>query len=228
MVVSRFHAEALHKPLPKPRSQWIVAPGAFPPLVKPETYAKVQRIIARTTKALPHNRSDQELIDDLREILRKHRKITMDLINASSKATSPRTYTLDSERRAALTGWQATVSGVLAGNPGRIQQLRNELMKSIVVCDPARGAGNSLLEPPSDRGWDTCLSNSVPTVSWLRRGYTVDCVSSCGRIVPHNGRREAQPWMQRVQRYVRYPTGWRGGCGVLERPRSALGTCLRG
>jgi DNA invertase Pin-like site-specific DNA recombinase len=140
-VYGRFAQRLYTKPVLKPRSEWVVIPGAFAALVKPEIYAKAQRIIARTAKALPRNRSDQELLDDLREILRKNGRITTDLINESSKTPSAQTYNTRFGRLSCaykLAGYGGFWCDGWLEMRRQIQKLRNELLKAIVDHDPTR------------------------------------------------------------------------------------------
>jgi DNA invertase Pin-like site-specific DNA recombinase len=71
-----------------PKSQWVVTPGAFQPLVDTETFKRAQEILeARTI-----NRTDEELLDKLRKLLALKGRLSLRLIHESADTPSPSTY----------------------------------------------------------------------------------------------------------------------------------------
>lgn len=124
----------------KPKSEWIVRPDSFEPIVNPKTYAKVQQMIQATNEAMPHNRSDDDLLDVLRGIYQKHGRITTNLLKSTSHSPSARTYHF---RFGGLlkayesVGYKGFWSGDWLQSRRRIQALRDELMRQIVEADPA-------------------------------------------------------------------------------------------
>jgi Recombinase len=49
-----------------PKSEWILKPGAFEPIIDTETFAEAQKILEERT----FNKTDEELLDSLRALLR--------------------------------------------------------------------------------------------------------------------------------------------------------------
>lgn len=134
------NTQRLYTPLvPKPKSEWIAAPDSFEKIVDPETYAKAQRIIQKTTRRFPRNRTDEELLDALRQILVEKGRITTDLIKKSRNAPSVNTYNArfgnltDAYKLINYDGfwrrdWLETRK--------HVQSLRTELMTNIVALMP--------------------------------------------------------------------------------------------
>jgi len=71
-----------------PRSEWILTPGAFEPIVDEPTYSEAQRVLQGRTI----NKSDEELLDSLRALLAKKRRLSLALIQNSKDVPSPSTY----------------------------------------------------------------------------------------------------------------------------------------
>ncbi len=123
----------------KPKSEWIVVPGAFRPLIGSETFANAQRRIEQMQSSLPRNRSDQDLLEELRTIRSAHGRISVDLINRTPSAPSPLTYRkrFGTLRRAyELVGYRRFWDPDWLEVRQRIQRLRNDLMKGIKEMDP--------------------------------------------------------------------------------------------
>lgn len=82
-------SKRLHTPVVKvPKSEWIVKPGAFEPIIDPATFAKAQTFF----KPRPIPKTDEELLDDLRTLLASEGRLSFNLITDSSQAMSPGTY----------------------------------------------------------------------------------------------------------------------------------------
>ena len=62
-----------------PKERWTLKGGAIEALVDPETFEAAQRVLADRT----NNKSDEQLLDDLRDLLRREGKLSQDLINFS-------------------------------------------------------------------------------------------------------------------------------------------------
>lgn len=134
------NSQRLYTPVvPMPQSEWIVTPDCFEKTVDLETYAKAQRVIQKTESRFPRNRTDEELLDALREILAKNGRITSELIKKSRNAPSTQTYNTRfgslSEAYKLINydgfwrqGWLETRK--------HIQALRTELMTKIVALVP--------------------------------------------------------------------------------------------
>ena len=72
----------------QPESNWTVTPGAFDAIVDEDTFSLAQRRI----KARVVNRSNERLLEDLRQLLAKEGKLTLGVIQNSPNVASPSTY----------------------------------------------------------------------------------------------------------------------------------------
>lgn len=86
-VYGRTSARLYTRAVEVPRSEWAIRPGAFKAIVEPETFDKAQRILATFTR----NKSNEELIEVLREILAKQGKLNPKLIESTPGAASSST-----------------------------------------------------------------------------------------------------------------------------------------
>jgi hypothetical protein len=71
-----------------PRSEWILTPGAFEPVVDHVTYCEAQCILQGRTI----NRKDDELLNGLRGLLAKEGRLSLRLIKTCDDVPSPSTY----------------------------------------------------------------------------------------------------------------------------------------
>jgi hypothetical protein len=71
-----------------PRSDWTIVPRAFEPLIEAGTFAQAQKRIGHW----PRNRSDTELLENLKMIIAKEGKISEALIRATPNVPCPQTY----------------------------------------------------------------------------------------------------------------------------------------
>ena len=71
-----------------PKSEWILRPGAFEPIIDPATFAEAQRVLGKHRC----QRTDEELLDDLRRLLASEGRLSFAVIKNSSDAMSPGTY----------------------------------------------------------------------------------------------------------------------------------------
>jgi DNA invertase Pin-like site-specific DNA recombinase len=136
------YTQRLYTPLKaKARSEWTICPAAFEPLIDARTFQKAQEIIQRTQRFRPLDRSDRQLLNDLRSVLAKNGRITVELLKKYSKIPSAQTYRTrfgslsDAYRLIGYRGfWRA---GWLEARR-RIQKLRNDLMNRILELNPTR------------------------------------------------------------------------------------------
>jgi DNA invertase Pin-like site-specific DNA recombinase len=68
--------------------RWIVAPNAFEPVIAPSTYHAAQGVLANRTI----NKSNEQVLEELRSILKTNGKLTSRLIRSSTGATPAGTY----------------------------------------------------------------------------------------------------------------------------------------
>jgi DNA invertase Pin-like site-specific DNA recombinase len=71
-----------------PRSEWIVTPKAFEPIVDPHMFSEAQRILRDRT----FNKSDEELLDGLRGLLTSKGRLSRPIIQDSVEVPSASTY----------------------------------------------------------------------------------------------------------------------------------------
>ena len=71
-----------------PKSEWILMPGAFEPIVDPVTFAGVQKVLGQHRC----QRTDEELLDDLRRLLASEGRLSFNLIKDSPDVMAPGTY----------------------------------------------------------------------------------------------------------------------------------------
>jgi DNA invertase Pin-like site-specific DNA recombinase len=71
-----------------PESEWIVTPGAFEAIVDTTTFEEVQRILDGRT----NNKSDEEILDSLRNLLRSDGRLSYHAVKKSPTVPSPSTY----------------------------------------------------------------------------------------------------------------------------------------
>jgi DNA invertase Pin-like site-specific DNA recombinase len=82
-------AKKLNTPAVKvPKSEWILTQGAFEPVIHPATFAEAQRVFGGHRC----ERTDEELLDDLRRLLASEGRLSFHIIKNSGDAMSPGTY----------------------------------------------------------------------------------------------------------------------------------------
>jgi len=118
-----------------PKSEWILTPGAFEPVVDHATFLEAQRTLSdRTT-----NRSNEELLNSLRNLLFREGRLSLKLIKTSPGVASPSTYRLrfGSLRRAyEMIGYGRPEQFGSIDLRHRTQALREELIVKIAEIFP--------------------------------------------------------------------------------------------
>jgi DNA invertase Pin-like site-specific DNA recombinase len=71
-----------------PKSEWVVTPGAFEPLVGQADFSEAQRVLGERTL----NKSDEELLDSLRVLLASSGRLSRTVIKDSAEVPCPSTY----------------------------------------------------------------------------------------------------------------------------------------
>jgi DNA invertase Pin-like site-specific DNA recombinase len=71
-----------------PKSEWILTPGAFEPIIDPAIFAEAQNVYRKHRC----ERTDEELLDDLRQLLAAKGKLSYKLIKDSPDTMAPSTY----------------------------------------------------------------------------------------------------------------------------------------
>jgi|SRR5579863_1323034 len=118
-----------------PKSEWVLTPGAFQPIIDHATYSDAQRIIQTRTI----NKSDEELLDSLRSLLAKKGRLSLSLIKNSEDVPSPSTYRhrFGSLRRAyELIGYGRADQFGSTDLRRRTRALREQLISQIAAMLP--------------------------------------------------------------------------------------------
>jgi DNA invertase Pin-like site-specific DNA recombinase len=135
-VFGRTSRRLFTPPVRMARSEWVLTPGAFQPIVDPAMASAAQSVLENRTI----NKSDDELLASLRTLLASQGRLSLRLIKKSSDTPSPSTYRhrFGSVRRAyELIGY---------GHPDQFgpidlrrqtQALRDELIVQIATMFPA-------------------------------------------------------------------------------------------
>jgi DNA invertase Pin-like site-specific DNA recombinase len=118
-----------------PRSEWILTHGAFEPVIDPATFAEAQRVFGGHRC----ERTDEELLDDLRRLLASEGRLSFHVIKNSGDTMSPGTYSdrFGSLRKAyKLAGYDYPVR--LGGADTRLNTmaLRKDLISRIAGMFP--------------------------------------------------------------------------------------------
>jgi DNA invertase Pin-like site-specific DNA recombinase len=127
----------LYTPMVKvPKSDWIVTPGAIEPLVDANMFEAAKKIQEERTV----NRSDEDLLNDLRRLLSIHGRLSMRMIGKSLGTASQSTY------RKRFGSIRAAYERVGYGRPEdfgsidlnrRTKGLRDELISKILELFPS-------------------------------------------------------------------------------------------
>ncbi|MGB8789446.1 MAG: recombinase family protein [Candidatus Acidiferrales bacterium] len=118
-----------------PRSEWIVAPDAFEPIIDATTFDEAQRILKHRT----FNKSNEDLLESLRALLASKGRLSLTLIKNSPDLPSPSTYRhrFGSLRRAyELIGYGRVGDFGSIDVRRRTRALRDELLAQIVSLFP--------------------------------------------------------------------------------------------
>lgn len=118
-----------------PVSDWILTPGAFEAVIDQSTFLSAQRILVDRT----FNKSDEEVLTNLKALLEREGRLSIKLIKASRDAPSPSTYRkrFGSLRRAyQLIGYGHADQFGAIDLRRRTQAMREELVKKIAALFP--------------------------------------------------------------------------------------------
>ena len=136
-VFGRTSQKLCTKVVRLPKSQWVLTPGAFDPIVDQATFAKAQRILNDRTI----NKSDEELLDGLRKVLAMRGRLSLHIIKNAVSVPSPSVYRMrfGSLRRAyELIGYGKPSDFGPIDLRRHTQALRNDLMVQITNLFPDR------------------------------------------------------------------------------------------
>jgi DNA invertase Pin-like site-specific DNA recombinase len=118
-----------------PKSEWILKPNAFESVVDETTFAEAQKVLANRTI----NKSDADVLDDLRALLASEGKLSIALIQNSPDVPSPASYarrfgTMQHAYELIGYGRSAQFGPLDVGH--RTRALRRELVAQIVGMFP--------------------------------------------------------------------------------------------
>ena len=82
-------SQRLYTPsVPQPEANWTVTPGAFDPIVDQQTFSLARRLL----EARVINRSNERLLEELKQLLASEGRLTLELIHTCPNVASPSTY----------------------------------------------------------------------------------------------------------------------------------------
>ena len=87
-VFNRTSAKLHTQTIRQPKSEWVLTPGAFTPIIDPQTFERAQEILCARTV----NRTDEELLEKLRILLVQKGRLSLSLIQNSPDLPSPSTF----------------------------------------------------------------------------------------------------------------------------------------
>jgi DNA invertase Pin-like site-specific DNA recombinase len=129
-------SKKLHTPEVKmPQSEWIMKAGAFDPIVDPATF----QASLKAYQDHKYKKTDQEMLDDLRQLLAAHGRLSYTMVKNAPGFMVPRTYyqrfgTLKNAFR--LVGYDNPRNFEIARSRNHTRTLRDELMQRIVATFP--------------------------------------------------------------------------------------------
>jgi DNA invertase Pin-like site-specific DNA recombinase len=118
-----------------PEAEWVLAPGAFVPLVDDKTFLAAKRLLFERTI----NRSNEELLAALRSLLHRRGRLNARLIKEAPETPSPSVYRnrFGSVRRAyELVGYGKPEDFGSVDSRSRTQALRDHLIDKIQAMFP--------------------------------------------------------------------------------------------
>jgi len=118
-----------------PKSEWVITPGAFDPIVDQETFDQAQQVLQSRT----FNKSNQELLRELRSLVAAEGQLTARLIDSSWEMASCSTYRYrfgSLQDAYKLIGYGRAESFRKFETRRRNQALRDELLEEIVSRFP--------------------------------------------------------------------------------------------
>jgi hypothetical protein len=118
-----------------PKSEWVITPGAFEPIVDQETFDQAQQVLQSRTV----NKSNQQLLRELRSLVAAEGHLTARLINSSWEMASCSTYVHrfgSLEEAYKLVGYGGPETFRMFELRRRNRALRDELLSKIVASFP--------------------------------------------------------------------------------------------
>jgi DNA invertase Pin-like site-specific DNA recombinase len=136
-VFGRTSSRLYTPPVRMPRSEWVLAPQAFAPIIDDATFLEAQKVLqSRTIK-----RSDEDLLNSLRKLLSSKGRLTIDMIQTSPDMASPSTYVRrfgSLSRAYELIGHGKPAQSVWIDSRRKRSALREELLGQIAAIFPGQ------------------------------------------------------------------------------------------
>lgn len=135
-----------------PQSEWTISSSTLEPLIDSSTYEKVQSVIASYTR----NRTNQDLLDDLKSIVTTEGKLNSYLIKANRSTASLATYRTrfgSIGRALCEVGYQCHATEDWLKEYRSIRGIRAKLMHDIVLAS----AGRVRIDDRKNYRFRTCL-----------------------------------------------------------------------
>ena len=129
-------SKKLHTPPVKvPKSEWIIKPGAFEPIVDSATFAEAQKAYT----AHKYKKTDEEMLDDLRKLLAANGRLSFSIVQKAPGVMAARMY----NRRFGglknafnLAGYDKPCQFERIEKRVHTKALRDDLMRQIVATFP--------------------------------------------------------------------------------------------
>jgi DNA invertase Pin-like site-specific DNA recombinase len=118
-----------------PKSEWVLTPAAFEPVIELSVFSEAQRILRQRT----FNKSDEELLDGLRALLATKGRLSRRVIHDSAEVSSPSTYVYrfgSLQKSYEMIGYGHPLQFGPIDLRRRIQALRDELIARIAAMFP--------------------------------------------------------------------------------------------
>jgi DNA invertase Pin-like site-specific DNA recombinase len=146
----------LHTPVRMlPRSTWVVQPGVYIPVVSMQIYEKAQEII-ENRKTYPSKHSNSDMLNGLRELLRRSKKLNSNIISSAPNLLNLKVYRrrfgslITAYRRAGYEPPAQVIEASIRTHRG--DDLRADLIRQIeqlfpnIVVSPIKGSKRVILD----------------------------------------------------------------------------------
>jgi DNA invertase Pin-like site-specific DNA recombinase len=134
-IYARTSARLLTARVKLPRSEWVVTPAAFEPIIDPLLFSEAQRVLQQRTL----NKSDEDLLHALRALLAAKGRLSRRVLRDSTEVPSPSTYIYrfgSLYRAYELIGYGRAEDFGPVDLRRRTQALREELIAQIATMFP--------------------------------------------------------------------------------------------
>jgi DNA invertase Pin-like site-specific DNA recombinase len=134
-VFNRISARLYTPKICLPKSDWVIVPGAFQPVVEPSTFEAVQQIFDRRTS----RKSNEQLLQELKTVLAREGRLSIRIIEKSEGLAAPSTYCKrfgSLQRVYELAGYGRPEEFVSLDFRRRTQGMRDQVIEKIASMFP--------------------------------------------------------------------------------------------